>query len=345
MARPPLDLEIDSPPRITGGDDVQLNLMLSARADADVAEATVRWVSRWTYHSRVWTFIPARLSAGWSKVLREQIDAVVSSARLPQIAGLQRPGSRTEAKVRLETVDVAPSTVMTGGFGSVLNRIEARLVLRDGTEVSQHRKVWVRPARTSAEARWPDGGLHDSGAIRILDRDGSPARYGELYRPVEGTLALEAAADDVGPGTVELRLTRHAQWQVHYLVPVDGRGAGRNRREWQEKTMEREVSQASVKLGSVAAPPVLAQGRAEVQFSFPGPRGTTQSTEYPEGFIAWTLDCVWSAGSWRAEAGTPIVMSMPVVSRGELEGSRARRWSWPGHRGGGRDVEASTGTG
>lgn len=327
---------------MTSGDDVQVNLAVSARADVDVAEATIRWVSRWPYHSRVWTFLPARLSSGWSNELRKEVDNVVSSARLSQLSGLLAGGSRTEARVRMETVDVAASSVMTAGFGSVLNQVEARLLLRDGTEIKQHRRVWVRPRHTELSAIAPDPAQRDGGVIQVRGSDGTASLYGELYRPLEGTLVLRAGAEDLGPGKADLTLTRNAQWQVHYMVRARGRAL--TRRDWQEKTMERQVSRESVKLGAVATPPIPAHGRAEIRFSLPGPRGTAQSTECPEGFISWSLDCAWSAGRGREEVGTPIVISMPAVSRRELDGGQRRRWAWLGRRGSTAGMEASTGT-
>ena len=109
--------------------------------------------------------------------------------------------------------------------------------------------------------------------------------------------------------------------------------------------MERVESQTPFKLGTVDIPPIPAQGRAEVGYSVPGPRSTAQSTEGPEGFIAWSLECTWSAGSWRRQGAAPIVISMPAVSRQELEGGQP--W-WqrirPGRGRSERSVEDSTRT-
>lgn len=333
---PPVALELDAPRRATVGDDVTVTVKLSARAPVDIADCTVRWISRWSRHTRVWTFLPAQMSPGFSGVSRQESETTVSSARLRQLCGPWPERRLTETSVRIETVDVAPSSVLLPGFGAVLNFVESEVRLNDGTQVSKRLKVWARP-------RFSDGATPESPAVtrvtgqpgvEIAGRDGGRVLFGEMYRPVEGTLRLQAGDSDADRGAVTLRLTCTAQWQVHYMVPVGSRTAAggfmpRFRRDWREQTMEREVSQQSMTLGTVPTSALGAGRFVEMPFSFPGPKSSAQSTECPEGFVAWTVDATWTAGDHRSDASAPIVMSMPVVPRRQLPGGdRGWRRAW-----------------
>lgn len=332
---------VDCPRRVIAGGDLRVRVTLETRAPVEVVDASVRWITSLPYHSKFWTFIPARASPGWSEIVRKEQDTVVSSSRLRDLVGTWDPAKASpDVTVRVETVGVAASCVSLSGFGAVLSRVEASVRLTDGSEVTERQKVWVRP-RPPEDLPPPSPSTSPSplstpAPIEILGLDHRRALYSELYRPLQGIVRLTAGGTGGGgadAGSLRFRLICSAVRHVHYLVPVRGstppgavpKALDHLRRDWQEKSMEEDVSEQVTELGRLPVPALAAGATVEVPYSFAGPKGTAQTTECAEGRVRWVLEVTWHAGGVERKTAVPIVMAIAPP------GDRGRWWRLRGH--------------
>ena len=329
-----MNLELSCPSRLTVGEDLTARVRLTCPGPTEIANAEIRWVCRYTTHSRVWVFSVQTGTHLWSEVARSHQERVLSSAPLRDLTGAHGAGTTAEASVRLGALDAMASAVMIPDFGDVTSFVEVAARDSAGGEVRQRQKLWVRPRRDARADRPPPAtetvgpaGSRPGPWLRLRRGGIDGPLYGEFYRPIEGTAVLAAGDRDIEPGRVSFELVCSADWAVRYLKPVR---AGFKltslkdfvREQFQEVSMEREVTEVPTSLGALAVPAVAAGQQAEISFSWKGLKSTAQSCETPEGSISWRIDAVWTTGSHEVRSSSPVVMALP------LPGSARRRTLW-----------------
>lgn len=306
---------------------------LTCRSSDEVVGAKIRWVSRITVHRRVWSFSVTTGAKQWGEESRTHDERTMSSATIRELLGSHPGGATMEVPVRLEVVDVSPSSIMLPDFGDVTSFVEVDVRSADGSEIKLRRRVWVRPRRPHGSDPLVAAPTPPSRASSIVIHQEDPrvgttdggARgdprpwFGELYRPVQGMAVLSGGAEAMPPGGLTLDLVCTATWQVHYMMPPKPELklaclAG-SKLDWKEVSMERMVREQAMKLQSVRVPAIAPGAVVEVPFSAKGPKSAAQTTETSESSIAWRVDATWTAGSRTVRSSTPVVMAMPSERR------------------------------
>ena len=337
-----MNLDLTCPPRVTVGEDLHATVRLTVDGPVEITQATIRWVCRSTRHERAWVFSVRLGTYVWSEVVRSHEERVLSSASLPALVGAHPAGAPVEATVRLEAVGVSPSAVMIPDFGDVTSFVEVTVRDSDGREISERRKLWVRPGRPRPDdpaltvPAWSRPGPR----VVLRQAAGEGPLYGEFYRSIDGTAVLTAGGEDLASGRLTFRITCAASWQVHYMKAKRPDFKLTNlkdfaRKDFQEVSMEREITEPTSGLGTLSTPAVPAGGSVELPFSWKAPKSTAQTCATPDSTIAWRVEAVWEAGPTETRSDTPIVMALPQADPDD----GGPRWRRLFHRGG------QTGTG
>lgn len=316
-------MEVSCPERVTVGDDLHATVRVTSRVPVEVAEADLWCVSRTSRHERRRQWRVTTGAVGWDQATRRHSEQTVSGVALAAIRGRHPAGALAEATVRLGTFGVPATALLPNRFGEVSNFLEARVVCADGAVATSRCRVFVRPRRP---------GPGDSGAAPapsstpgLSITQGGAGCFGQLRRPIDATAGLRTGATAAPAGRLTVDLRCVARWEVHDLARTRSPGG----RGWREVGREQETTEHSTRLCTVDTPALGSWASAEVPFSGSGPGGLAQSTDGPDGSIAWRLEATWSAGPVTVTASAPIVMAMPPP-RADQDGAparwRRRRW-------------------